>query len=102
GAEKMLRGPNWGPFSLGKKSCPKRVGSLYYAQACRRAGEASDTGSCMFEVPRPRQPREKAEVMLTVDIALPDVEELHKLVQDGLAKAFLTYDAIVAGLEEVE
>src|SRR5438477_4272165 len=40
--------------------------------------------------------------MLTVDIALPDVEELHKLVQEGLEKGFLTYDEIVAGLEEVE
>src|SRR6478672_8152722 len=40
--------------------------------------------------------------MLTVDIALPDVEELHKLVQDGTEKGFLTYDEIVAGLEEVE
>jgi RNA polymerase primary sigma factor len=40
--------------------------------------------------------------MLTVEIALPDVEELHKLVQDGLEKGFLTYDEIVAGLEEVE
>ncbi|HEY6149071.1 MAG TPA: sigma-70 family RNA polymerase sigma factor, partial [Gaiellaceae bacterium] len=40
--------------------------------------------------------------MLTVDISLPDVEELHKLVQDGLEKGFLTYDEIVSGLEEVE
>ena len=40
--------------------------------------------------------------MLTVDIALPDVEELHKLVQHGQEKGFLTYDEIVAGLEEVE
>src|SRR5438477_1084954 len=40
--------------------------------------------------------------MLTVDIALPDVEELHKLVQEGLEKGLLTYDEIVAGLEEVE
>src|SRR5919107_1424273 len=40
--------------------------------------------------------------MLTVDISLPDVEELHKLVQDGLEKGFLTYDEIVTGLEEVE
>ena len=38
--------------------------------------------------------------MLSVEIALPDVEELHKLVQDGLEKGFLTYDEIVAGLEE--
>jgi RNA polymerase primary sigma factor len=40
--------------------------------------------------------------MLTVDISLPDVEELHKLVQDGQEKGFLTYDEIVTGLEEVE
>jgi RNA polymerase primary sigma factor len=40
--------------------------------------------------------------MLAADISLPEVEELHKLVQDGLEKGFLTYDEIVAGLEEVE
>jgi RNA polymerase primary sigma factor len=40
--------------------------------------------------------------VLTVDISLPEVEELHKLVQDGLDKGFLTYDEIVQGLEEVE
>jgi RNA polymerase primary sigma factor len=40
--------------------------------------------------------------MLTVDISLPDVEELHKLVEQGQEKGFLTYDEIVAGLEEVE
>jgi RNA polymerase primary sigma factor len=40
--------------------------------------------------------------MLTVDIALPDIEELHKLVQDGLEKGVLSYDDIASGLEEVE
>jgi RNA polymerase primary sigma factor len=40
--------------------------------------------------------------VLTVDISLPDVEELHKLVQDGAEKGFLTYDEIVKGLDEVE
>ena len=40
--------------------------------------------------------------MLTVDISLPDIEELHKLVTEGLEKGFLSYDEIVAGLEEVE
>jgi RNA polymerase primary sigma factor len=40
--------------------------------------------------------------MLTVDISLPDVEELQKLVQDGVEKGFLTYDEIVNGLEEVD
>jgi RNA polymerase primary sigma factor len=40
--------------------------------------------------------------MLSVDIALPDVEELHRLTEQGLEKGFLTYDEIVAGLDEVE
>ena len=40
--------------------------------------------------------------MLSVDIALPDVEELHRLTEQGLEKGFLTYDEIVTGLEEVE
>ena len=40
--------------------------------------------------------------MLTVDIALPDIEELQKLVVTGQEKGFLTYDEIVKGIEEVE
>src|ERR671922_213122 len=40
--------------------------------------------------------------MLTVDIALPEVEELQRLVQEGQEKGFLTYDEIVSALEEVE
>jgi len=40
--------------------------------------------------------------LLTVDITLPDVEELHKLVETGKEKGFLTYDEIVAGVEEIE
>src|SRR5690242_20532950 len=40
--------------------------------------------------------------VLTVDIALPDVEELHKLVAEGKEKGFLSYDEIVNGLEDVE
>ena len=35
--------------------------------------------------------------MLTVDISLPDIEELQRL-----EKGFLSYDEIVSGLEEVE
>ena len=38
--------------------------------------------------------------MLTVDIALPDIEELHKLVTEGQEKGFLTYDEIANSLEE--
>jgi RNA polymerase primary sigma factor len=40
--------------------------------------------------------------MLTVDISLPDIDELHKLIQEGQEKGFLTYDEIAAGLEDVE
>src|ERR687886_535769 len=40
--------------------------------------------------------------MLTVDISLPDIEELQKLVQDGIDKGVLNYDDIASGLEEVE
>src|SRR5207302_10940237 len=51
-----------------------------------------------------RQPRGsggQAQV-LTVDIALPEVEELQRLVETGKEKGFLTYDEIVTGLEEVD
>ena len=40
--------------------------------------------------------------MLTVDISLPEVEELQKLVEHGQEKGFLTYDEIASGLDEVE
>ncbi|MGI8421872.1 MAG: RNA polymerase sigma factor RpoD [Gaiellaceae bacterium] len=40
--------------------------------------------------------------MLTVEISLPEVEELQKLVTDGQEKGFLTYDEIVNALEDVE
>jgi RNA polymerase primary sigma factor len=40
--------------------------------------------------------------VLTVDIALPEIEELQKLVETGKEKGFLTYDEIVSGVEEVE
>ena len=40
--------------------------------------------------------------MLTVDISLPDVEELQKLVQEGLEKGVLNYDEIATALDDVE
>jgi RNA polymerase primary sigma factor len=40
--------------------------------------------------------------MLTVDISLPEIEELQKLVTEGTEKGFLSYDEIVVGLEEVD
>jgi RNA polymerase primary sigma factor len=47
--------------------------------------------------------KEKARVaMLSVDISLPEVDELHRLIEQGLEKGFLTYDEIVTGLDDVE
>src|SRR5438552_8295646 len=40
--------------------------------------------------------------LLTVDISLPDVEELQKLVQEGLEKGVLNYDEIATALDDVE
>jgi RNA polymerase primary sigma factor len=48
-----------------------------------------------------RKQPEVADV-LTVDISLPEVEELQKLVAEGQEKGFLTYDEIVNGLDDVE
>jgi RNA polymerase primary sigma factor len=40
--------------------------------------------------------------LLTVEISLPEVEELQKLVQEGLEKGVLNYDEIAVGLDDVE
>jgi RNA polymerase primary sigma factor len=40
--------------------------------------------------------------MLSVDIALPEAEELQRLIEQGLEKGFLTYDEIVTGLDDAE
>ena len=40
--------------------------------------------------------------MLTVDISLPDIEELKALVQEGHEKGYLTFDEVAAALEEIE
>ena len=40
--------------------------------------------------------------MLTVEIALPDVEELQRLAQEGQERGFLSYDEITVALEDVE
>ena len=49
-----------------------------------------------------RAREEGATTPLSVEIALPEVEELERLIQQGVEKGFLTYDEIVSGLEEVE
>ena len=40
--------------------------------------------------------------MLTVDISLPDVEELVRLAEQGVERGVLTYDEVAAVLDEVE
>ena len=40
--------------------------------------------------------------MLTVDISLPDIEELKTLIQEGQEKGYLTFDEVASALEEVE
>ncbi len=40
--------------------------------------------------------------MLSVETALPEVEELQKLVEQGQEKGFLTYDEIVKSLDDVD
>jgi len=40
--------------------------------------------------------------VLTVEVSLPEVEELQKLVAEGKEKGFLSYDEIATGLEDVE
>ena len=41
-------------------------------------------------------------MLTTVEIQLPEAEEVQKLVHEGLEKGFLNYDEIALGLEEVE
>ncbi|MDX6547937.1 MAG: Sigma-70 factor, region 1, partial [Gaiellales bacterium] len=40
--------------------------------------------------------------MLTVDISLPDIEELKALVTEGQEKGYLTFDEVATALEEIE
>src|SRR5829696_2292866 len=67
-----------------------------------RRGAGSTAGSLRAEVEPPSQHEKARPHLLTVDISLPDVDELHKLVQEGQEKGVLTYDEIVSALEEVE
>jgi RNA polymerase primary sigma factor len=41
-------------------------------------------------------------MLTTVEIQLPEAEEVQKLVHEGLEKGFLSYDEIAQGLEEVD
>src|SRR6266576_3611969 len=61
-----------------------------------RGGRRAGFLCCVGLAPKSNQ-HENAEVdasMLTVEISLPEVEELQKLVQEGLEKGLLNYDEI--------
>ena len=45
---------------------------------------------------------ESRGALLSVDIALPEVEELQKLVEQGQEKGFITYDEIVQAVEDID
>src|SRR4249920_2566823 len=53
-------------------------------------------GSSSIPTSYPRVP------MLTVDISLPDIDELKALVQEGQEKGYLTFDEVAQTLEEIE
>ena len=69
----------------------------------RRRAEPERRGPALwFAGPPPSTREESRGPLLHVEIALPDVEELHRLVEQGQEKGFLTYDEIVPVLEEIE
>ncbi len=65
-------------------------------------GRQRVSGSFAFVDRVPVNRREKKPGGRTVEISLPEVEELQKLVQEGLEKGVLNYDEIAVGLEDVE
>ena len=79
------------------KACLERASTR---AARNRDGGCRLVRSSLEPVPPPSE--ESRGTVLTVDISLPEIEELHKLVQEGLDKGVLTYDEIVQGLEEVD
>src|SRR6266511_4487507 len=103
-------GPGARPRDLSQKgrAGPRKNRSQARAPSCVVSGPTGEPGPlvpalCVSVGQSPsRLARESRGHVLTVDISLPDVEELQKLVQDGVEKGFLTYDEIVSGLEDVE
>ena len=86
-----------------EKSCPKTLISRIGFARCKGEGPIRGDRQAVHEVQgSSSSTHEKKGFMLSVEIALPDVEELHKLIEQGQEKGFLTYDEIVNALEDVE
>src|SRR5262245_18910264 len=95
------------PSGAGPEISSSQKSSLVLRTCAHRWAGGGAEGSGSFCVTGrstdyPPVARESRGSVLTVDIALPEVEELQKLVQTGVERGFLTYDEIVAGLEDVE
>ena len=81
---------------------PKRWIALYDSAPMGQGAGAAELRLVACEGRSSSTRERKPRSMLSVEIALPDVEELHKLVEQGQEKGFLTYDEIVPALEDVE
>src|SRR6188472_2263624 len=79
-----------------------KAGSRVYDAPARGRGRNRDPARCVRGSVFRQTAWQKEGFMLSVDIALPDVEELHRLVEQGQEKGFLTYDEIVKSLEDVD
>src|SRR6476659_1428681 len=79
-----------------------KVGCRVYDAPARGLSRNRDPARCVRGSVFRQPPGRKKGSMLAVDTALPEVEELHKLVEQGQEKGFLTYDEIVKSLEDVD
>src|SRR4029078_11880339 len=68
----------------------------YTPPVCVPTATSSVAGSSSIPTSYTRAP------MLTVDISLPDIDELKALATEGQEKGCLTFDEVAAALEEIE
>src|SRR6187401_1757174 len=73
-----------------------------YDAPARGLSRNPDPARCVRGSVFRQPPGRKKGSMLSVETALPEIEELHKLVEQGQEKGFLTYDEIVKSLEDVD
>src|SRR4029079_14362313 len=79
-----------------------KVGCRVYDAPSCGLSRNRDPARCVRGSGLRQTPGRKKGSMLSVETALPEVEELHKLVEQGQEKGFLTYDEIVEHVGDVE
>src|SRR4029079_866211 len=79
-----------------------KAGSRVYDAPARGLSRNPDPARCVRGSVFRQPPGRKKGSMLSVETALPEGEELHKLVEQGQEKGFLTYDEIVKSVEDVD